>query len=269
MLSVTNVALRIQFVTRRMFTVISSCFFTPRVKLAFVLSLWLLCVLPGTTQEGGFVDTRGSYEPKQTEPKGSKEQTPARICDDNCTLAHPLSFQLIKMELGYRSVDWTIRIGNQSNKQIRLPISTMRNETTVESSPGHSVVINMSVVVSLSCASSLGVQRVPVEVNLYGAPDGSRGMSTIDPGQWMTIVGRADTCTDPGKDHDSYSFSASVSSLDSYQVKSKHVEDVSPVYASVNSGSILWEGPGEMTRHLSLPGAGEFMSPFITVAVAH
>jgi hypothetical protein len=178
--------------------------------------------------------------------KAKEGQTPIQ-CGENCTLERPLAFQLVKMDLGSGSVDWTIRLGNQSSKPIRVPSSMTRAESTVESAPGHRVVLDMSIIVYLSCATPASAERVPVEVNLYGAPEGSTGMTTLDPGQWITIVGRADTCNDPGKDHDAYSFHVNVSLVDTYRAKDKEIEEVSPVYRGITSGSILWDGPGELT----------------------
>jgi hypothetical protein len=195
-----------------------------------------MCAAHGFAQEAAYVDTRGSSGIRRPAKTSEDQQSlPGKSCGDDCTLEHPLALQLVKLELSPQSVEWTIRIGNQSGKSVRLPTSTMRSETTVESAPGHKVVSNMSIVASLSCASSTGIQRVPLEIDLYGAPDGSIGMTTIDPGQWMTIVGRADTCADPGND----------------RVKDKEVEEVSPVYEGASSGSVLWDGHGELASHNS------------------
>jgi hypothetical protein len=95
------------------------------------------------------------------------------------------------MDLGSGSVDWNIRLGNQSSKPIRVPSSITRAESTVESSPGHRVVFNMSIIVSLSRASSVDAQRMPREVNLYVASEWSSGMTTIISGQWIAISMRS------------------------------------------------------------------------------
>lgn len=247
---VNGVALRTISATKRGIQLIGSVLSVSRVKLALLSSLWMIRATPGIAQEAGFVDTRGSAVPSRAEAVPGA--TLSRKCQDDCALARPLTFHLTKVDLASGSVEWTIRIGNQSNRPIRLPNSMARSGTTIEGSPGHSVVLKMSIVTSLSCTGSAEVQHAPMEVALYGAPDGSIGTTTIDPGQWMTIVGRADSCTDPGKDHDSYSFNISVSSLDSYQLNDKRIEERSPVYADISSGAILWEGPGEMAWAITL-----------------
>ncbi|MBB5061629.1 hypothetical protein HDF16_006365 [Granulicella aggregans] len=122
----------------------------------------------------------------------------------------------------------------------------------------------MSIIVSLSCATPAGAQRVPVEINLYGAPEGSTGMTTVDPGQWITIVGLADTCNDPGKDHDAYSFNVNVSLRGTYRAKDKEIEEVWPVYGGISSGSFLWEGPGEMTQ--VIPGGARSPGQDFTIS---
>jgi hypothetical protein len=202
----------------------------------------------GGAQEAAYVDTRGSFESRRSVDIPTDQQPlPGKNCKDGCpSLERPLSLQLVRLELGPQSVEWTIRIINQSDKPVRLPTSALRSETTVESAPGHNLVSDMTIAVSLSCASRAGTRRGPLEIDLYGAPDGSRGMSTIDPGQWMTVIGQTETCSDPGNDHDSYAFSATVSSLDTYRIDGKAVEEKSPVYGGASSGSVLWDGHGEL-----------------------
>jgi hypothetical protein len=224
--------------------------FALRAAHLIAVTSFSLCMLHGvqsSAQEAAYVDTRDSPA-RRIPPKGdgADDALAKETCGENCKLQDPLILQLVKLDLGPQLIEWTVRVGNQSQHTLRLPSSVIKSGLALESSPGHKVFFNLSITASLACASREGTQRFPLEINLYGSPDGSAGISTLDPGQWMTIVGRADVCDNPGNDRDSYSFNAKVSLLDSYRKDNKDVEDVLPIYQSSSSGLVHWDGHGEL-----------------------
>ena len=79
-------------------------------------------------------------------------------------------------------------------------------------------------------------------MSLYGAVDGSSNVVTIEPGKWVTVSGRGLEWDRPRSSADSYSVRVAASKSDWYQQDQKEMQDLTPVYGSVVSNAVKWDG---------------------------
>jgi hypothetical protein len=109
--------------------------------------------------------------------------------------AYPIEISLVRLEptsgLNGPTVEWTARIRNTGTKSLVLPDSN--SWSGVASTEGGKSKMRSA---SFSFLPTCGGKRVYQKMTLgmlYGDPGGVAGI-TVDPGQWVTIVGSGRRC---------------------------------------------------------------------------
>jgi hypothetical protein len=146
---------------------------------------------------------------------------------------------------GVRLSEWTVRVVNQSDKPIKIPTSLSWTSNVTSSGPGRRSVLRLHINESVLCGGSDGAGSSPTlrrSVSLYGATDGSGDVTTLDPGQWITVVGRGPACLFPTSRTDSYKLTLDLANVLWYQQGEKTLEDAKPIYGGVTTKAVQWDG---------------------------
>ncbi len=247
----------------------------PMLRLATAITAIVVCAfLHG--QEIAYVDARSGSQPEPMVDRanGSGGQMG---CGQGCVVQEPLKVDLVKMIaidtappadadwtlhiLGrptqkipnqdnasirpMRNVEWKLRITNSTKNTLQLPTS-LSWSMDLRSIAGKRSVIRLSMAMLVKCASNENqdAREMQSVVSLYGSSDSSLDIASVEPGQWMTVVGIGPGCPHPSNSSDEYLVTAGLDRVSWYRENGKSIEDAQPIVASQLSPSVHWSAEG-------------------------
>ena len=197
-------------------------------------------------QEAAYVDTRPGSQAEPDTISGSA--VGGGIGCGGCVLApDPLKIEIEKMiflDTSPRpSVEWTLRVTNQTDKPVQLPSSLSWSSAVKSVGVDRRRVLRLYVGQEASCGDPKGKHvKQSAEVLLYGAADKETDVVTLDPGQWLTIVGHGPACAYPRAGTDTYIATVDLSTVDWYKENGDLKSDTRPIYSFLRSAPVKWDG---------------------------
>ena len=194
-------------------------------------------------QEAAFIDTRSGSERELPVTEGSATGGGYIGCGAGCLTQFPLKIELQKLTMLDSSttptVEWTVRITNLTDHEIRLPSSLSWSTSEQHNELGQRSVLRMSIATFAQCVNSIGTPTPAlwVSTQLYGSSDGLKNVAVLDPGQWATITGYGPACSIPRNSSDAYRVTVNVSQVVWSEAKGRQREDSRTVYSVASEPS--------------------------------
>ncbi len=225
--------------------------------LSFV-ALILLCACIHA-QEDAYIDARAGSEPRPKFDRGMGSGG-GMGCGDGCKVEEPVKIELTKMIAtdsvppesadwypkiqSARTVEWTVRITNQTKKPLYIPTSL--SWSGEERREGKSqAVLDLSISLWVRCVRGINQRVLDLSsfVDLYGAVDRSSHVMPVEPSHWITVVGTGAACPVPNQE-DQYRTSVSIDKVSRFREDGKDLEDSQPLLGFSQSQTIFWIGEG-------------------------
>ena len=223
-------------------------------------------------QEDAYVDARKGSEPERKASAG-KASGGVMGCGHGCTVPETVKVEIVKLvalegvsfdsrewyvlpvnsvpeysdsaRASGRAVEWTMRIVNVSQQSLYIPTS-LSWSSEVKKMGKRDAVVNLGVSLFGSCFGQEHQKTLELQgsVELYGAPDKSSDVTTIEPGHWITIVGRGPACPLPASKGDTYQVSIELDRLEWYKMGGQDREESVPLLGFKQSAEVHWNAEG-------------------------